>query len=123
MATGVATTTGKQTLAAHGMLILCTQVEFAIQLFFSSLHLSFRGAGSGMQLSFMTKGRHAGDMLMYGGRSVFLAEFLLLGHKCRIFSVHRQDEKTRALFSPHSLADLLLWASAGQHIHCLQACL
>lgn len=74
-ATDVAMTTRKQILVVHGMLTPCTQVKFAITPFFSSPHLSFSGVVTGMQLSFMTKRRHAADMLMYGSMSVYAAEY------------------------------------------------
>lgn len=64
-ATDVAMATGKQILVVNGMSTPCTQVKFAILPFFSSLHLSFSGEASSMQMSFMTKGRHAGCTLMF----------------------------------------------------------
>lgn len=74
-ATDVAMATGKQTQGVHGMPTPRSQVEFAMLPFFSSLHLSFSGAVSNMQLSFMTKGRHAGDTRMYGSMYVHSAEY------------------------------------------------
>lgn len=69
-ATDVSKATAKQTLAAHGMPTTRTQVKFAILPFFSSLHLSFSGTVSSVQLSLMTKGRHAEDTLLYGSTLV-----------------------------------------------------
>lgn len=127
-ANDVAKATGKQTLVEDAMPTPCIKVKFAFLPFFSSLHLSFGRAESSRQLSFMTRGRHAWDMLMYEGKFAYSAEYWPLCH-CEVCPCKDTMKRSRAFF----FSPLSCWAappgycrsgtfhriSPRQHVHCL----